>query len=222
MTFFLSMDNKLYTCNSVPGSSVYGEELVDVDGTEYRSFTPARSKLAAFLKKGLPPDSIPARGSFLYLGAANGTTVSHLADLAPYAIIHAVEMSSRCFRDLMELAATRKNVVPILADASRPESYRYQVSRADLLYQDVSQRDQVAIFLANARCYLKDDGCALFMVKANCIDSARPSTEIYSIVRGQLVTAGFRILESQDIAPYQKDHMAFYLRWERRQPEKGR
>ncbi|MEM4232758.1 MAG: fibrillarin-like rRNA/tRNA 2'-O-methyltransferase, partial [Thermoplasmata archaeon] len=42
----------LYTVNSVPGVSVYGEELVSVGGVEYRYWDPSRSKLAAAILLG--------------------------------------------------------------------------------------------------------------------------------------------------------------------------
>jgi len=82
----------------------------------------------------------------------------------------------------------------------------------DALYQDISQRDQVSIFLANARMFLRKGGQAVLMVKANCIDSTIPSAEIYSHVKGQLLASGLRIESMTDLYPYQKDHMAFVLR----------
>jgi len=58
------------------GEALYGEKVFG----EYRLWNPQRSKLAALLKKGedvpLRPDQI-----VLYLGAASGTTVSHLANI---------------------------------------------------------------------------------------------------------------------------------------------
>ena len=56
---------------------VYGERMIG----EYRVWDPYRSKLAALWyldhSTDLPGDSV-----VLYLGAANGTTVSHVADYA--------------------------------------------------------------------------------------------------------------------------------------------
>ena len=158
------------------------------------------------------PKGIASSNDLLYLGAANGTTVSHVSDLLPEGSIYAVEISPRCFRDLLALASVRNNIFPVLADASNPGSYRYVVKRVDALYQDISQRDQVSIFLANARMFLRNGGQAVLMVKANCIDSTIPSAEIYSLVKGQLLASGLRIESMTDLYPYQKDHMAFVLR----------
>ena len=42
-------------------------------------------------------------------------------------------------QDLLEVARRRKNVMPIMADASRPEHYAPLVEPVDLLYQDMAQ-----------------------------------------------------------------------------------
>jgi len=42
-------DGKLYTRNSAPGHSVYGERLVQFEGSEYREWSVTRSKLAAYI-----------------------------------------------------------------------------------------------------------------------------------------------------------------------------
>merc|ERR1712168_323711 len=65
-------EDALVTLNLIPGNTVYGEKKVSVDSaegtkTEYRVWNPFRSKLAAGSK-------------VLYLGAASGTTVSHVSD----------------------------------------------------------------------------------------------------------------------------------------------
>ena len=44
----------------------------------------------------------------LYLGAANGTTVSHVSDIVgPTGFVYAVEFSKRSGRDLLEMAKLR-------------------------------------------------------------------------------------------------------------------
>ncbi len=207
----LEKDNHLYSLNMVRGISVYNEELIEIGGEEYRSFTPKRSKLAAVIKKGITPD-ILENAKMLYLGAANGTTVSHISDLMPDGKIFAVEISSRTFRDLLELAKSRPNIFPILADAMKPETYRYIVDHVDIIYQDIAQKGQAAIFLANAKSYLKKNGIAYLMVKANCIDSTKKADLIYREIRTQMTSAGFLIRNALELDPYQKDHMAFIMK----------
>jgi fibrillarin-like rRNA methylase len=77
----------LVTKNLVPGESVYGEKRISVDsgveGTkiEYRVWNPFRSKLAAGVLGGLDDIYIKPGSKVLYLGAASGTSVSHVADI---------------------------------------------------------------------------------------------------------------------------------------------
>ena len=66
-----------------------------------------------------------------------GLTVSHVADYAE--VVYAVEFAPRPMQDLLEVARRRRNVVPIMADAARPEQYAPLVEAVDLLYQDVAQ-----------------------------------------------------------------------------------
>ena len=88
---------------------VYGERMIG----EYRVWDPYRSKLAALWyldhSTDLPGDSV-----VLYLGAANGTTVSHVADYAE--AVYAVEFAPRPMQDLLVVAKSRKNIVPIYGD----------------------------------------------------------------------------------------------------------
>lgn len=49
--------------------------------TEYRVWNPFRSKLAAAILGGVDKIHIKPGAKVLYLGAASGTTVSHVADI---------------------------------------------------------------------------------------------------------------------------------------------
>lgn len=48
---------------------------------EYRVWNPFRSKLAASVVGGVDNIHMPKGSRVLYLGAANGTTVSHVSDV---------------------------------------------------------------------------------------------------------------------------------------------
>ena len=77
----------LVTKNLVPGESVYGEKRISIDGgvegtkVEYRVWNPFRSKLGAGVLGGLDDIFIKPGAKVLYLGAASGTSVSHVADI---------------------------------------------------------------------------------------------------------------------------------------------
>lgn len=80
-------DHLLVTKNLVPGESVYGEKRITIEGgvedtkVEYRVWNPFRSKLAAGVLGGMDDIFIAPGKKVLYLGAASGTSVSHVADI---------------------------------------------------------------------------------------------------------------------------------------------
>ena len=197
----------LFTRSLVPGQSWYGERLVRDGGAEYRTWDPYRSKLAALLTKGWKDLRLRSDSKVLYLGAASGTTVSHISDICPEGTVYAIEVSRRVFGKLVELAETRANVLPILADASQPEAYRGRIEAVDLLYQDVAQRDQAGILEKNLR-FLRTDGWGILFVKARSVDVARDPADVYREIRGRLRTAGVHVLGLVDLEPYEADHAA--------------
>jgi fibrillarin-like pre-rRNA processing protein len=198
----------LYSINRVPGTSVYGESLPVVDGTEYRAWDPFRSKLAAFLQNGAPPDVLGQPRTVLYLGAAHGTTVSHLSDLFPEAMIFAVEKSPTSFARLLALAKKRPGLVPILADAQLPERYQADVGVAELLYQDIAQRNQAGIFSENARACLSSDGRGILMLKVRSVTQQRSTTAVVKEARATLLAAGLRVVYESALSPFSREHVA--------------
>ncbi|CAH8391776.1 unnamed protein product [Eruca vesicaria subsp. sativa] len=91
-------EEALVTKNLVPGEAVYNEKRISVqneDGTktEYRVWNPFRSKLAAAILGGVDNIYIKPGAKVLYLGAASGTTVSHVSDLVGPARIVALNAS---------------------------------------------------------------------------------------------------------------------------------
>jgi fibrillarin-like pre-rRNA processing protein len=201
--------NRLYTRNAVPGVAVYGERLVRQGDEEYRDWNPRRSKLAAYLKKGAAVFPFGRDTDVLYLGAAQGTTVSHLADICGEGTIYAVEISRRSFQKLLDISASRPNVMPILGDARKPEGYGRLVGRVGVVYQDVAQRDQVGIFLENLE-YLRPGGFGLLFLKSRSVDVAANPKAVYAETRQRLVKA-VTVVQVVPLEPYEGDHAAFLI-----------
>ena len=204
---------RLFTKNleQCTGIAVYNERLLHRNGVEYRAWNPYRSKLAAAVLKGLKNIKVSPGSSVLYLGAATGTTVSHVSDIAAEGMIYAVENSAIAMRKLLQVGTQRPNVIPLLADANHPERYAAMVPTVDFLYQDISQKNQAEIFLINASQYLKDQGQGLFMVKARSIDVSLPPQKAYDVVISQLKDQGMTVVQTVDLAPYEKDHAAIMV-----------
>ena len=201
----------LFTINSVPGKKVYGERLVSSGKKEYRGWNPWRSKLSAYISRGGKVFPFSKNSNILYLGAASGTTTSHMADIASRGMVISVEFSPRSFRDLVDVAEERKNMVPVLADARRPETYAPLVGEADVVYQDISQRDQVDIFVKNLELFLKDSGTGVLMLKARSIDSSMAPGKIFQDAVDGIVLNGYDVDDVLTMAPFQKDHAAIFV-----------
>jgi fibrillarin-like pre-rRNA processing protein len=190
---------------------VHGEELRSFDGVEYRLWDPWRSKLAAYLTREGAPLGLDRCRRALYLGGAHGTTASHLADLIDPRPIFVIEKSPDSFAALLAFAESRENVLPILADARLPERYGADVGTVDLLYQDVAQRDQTAIFLENARACLDDRGLGLLMLKVRSVTQRKSVAEVLPMTRRELLDAGWRIRFETDLTPFARDHRALLV-----------
>lgn len=184
-------EHLLVTRNLVPGDSVYGEKRITIstpnsktgedEKVEYRVWNPFRSKLAAGILGGLDNIHIKPGAKVLYLGAASGTSVSHVADIVgPEGTVYAVEFSHRSGRDLINMARKRTNIVPIVEDARHPTKYRMLVSMVDVIFADVAQPDQARIVGLNAHHFLKHEGWILISIKASCIDSTAPAEAVFA------------------------------------------
>jgi fibrillarin-like pre-rRNA processing protein len=169
-----------------------------------RVWEPYRSKLAALYHVGKGVELEPSL-RVLYLGAANGTTVSHVADYTE--VVYAVEFAPRPMQDLIEVARRRRNVMPIMADATRPETYAPLLETVDLVYQDVAQPDQAAIAIRNC-VFLKPGGSLILMLKTRSVDVRKNPIDVFNETIAALRDAGFTIQESVWLAPYHQDHAA--------------
>ena len=204
--------NRIYTENPsyCKGIQVYNEKLVKYRDKELRSWNPYRSKLAAAILNGFN-FMIEPYMKILYLGAASGTTVSHISDIVKDGLIYAVESSPFAAKSLIALCKKRKNVIPIFADANHPDRYSYIISNVDLIYQDISQRNQADIFISNVSKYLKNKETSILMVKARSIDVSLKPKKAYDIVCTKLKENKLKIIETIDLFPYEKDHAAIIV-----------
>jgi fibrillarin-like pre-rRNA processing protein len=147
--------------------------------------------------------------SVLYLGAASGTTVSHVADFA--GPTYAVEFAPRPMRDLIEVAAARSNLFPLLKDARKPETYSHVVeNELDVLVQDVATRGQARVAVDNAR-FLAADGRLLLAIKARSEDVTAEPAAVFDEVCAEL-REGYEILDRERLEPYHDDHLGVVAR----------
>ena len=184
-------------------AGVYGERVI----SGQRVWDPYRSKLSALYHLG---KGVELSGSMrvLYLGAAHGTTVSHVADYVE--VVYAVEMAPRPMQDLLEVAGRRKNIIPIMADAAHPEGYVPIVEEVDLIFQDVASPVQADIAIRN-RIFLAPGGYLILVAKTRSIDTAARPEDVEGAV-GETIRPHYTILDSTWLLPYHRDHVAFICR----------
>ena len=166
-------DGEIATRNLTPGIKVYDERLIREGNEEnaenieeYRIWNPRRSKLAAALLNGLEGFNLNNDSKVLYLGASTGTTVSHISDICNDGLIYG-------------LSQKRNNIVPLLADATKPKYYLNKVEKVDLVYCDVAQEKQSELFMNNMNLFLKEDGQGLITIKARSIDVIQKPKKIF-------------------------------------------
>jgi fibrillarin-like pre-rRNA processing protein len=199
------------TKNLVKRKMVYGEKLVKKGGDEFRLWDPTRSKLCAAILKGCKELGFKKNSKVLYLGAASGTTVSHVSDMLPDGRVYALDVAPRVVRELLSVAHERENLFPMLFNANLPKSYANLVEDVDLVYQDVAQKNQVQILVKNSNIFLKSGGYALLALKARSVDVTKKPGTVFEMARQEL-SKHFKILRMVRLEPYEKDHAFFVLR----------
>ncbi len=203
---------KLFTKNIIPGRTHFEERTAIEGGAEYREFDSRRSKLAAAIMKGCTNAGIREGDVVLYLGVSHGYTASFVSDMVgSKGLIFGIDPAPRVMRDLVFLAEERKNIVPLLADANHPEEYVKRVCGADIVYQDISQKNQAEIFIRNCRIFLKRGGYGLLAVKARSIDIKRSSKEIFITIRKELEKV-FTVIDYRILEPFEKDHCMIIIK----------
>ncbi len=214
---FLSADNVIltkkgiFTKNLTPGFKVYDEETKIFDNTEYRFWNPYKSKIAAALMKGLKLD-FKNFNNILYLGAASGTTISHISDIfgSSNKNIFAVEFSREPFIDLFFLSKKRNNIIPFFEDAFKTKNYFKFIPKIDFLFMDIAQKNQVEILKKNI-VFLNENSIILLALKAKSISVSKSNKQIYFEVKKSLEET-FIILQELNLEPYEKDHKVYLLK----------
>ena len=202
---------RLLTKNLTPGKTFFEQEYTV--GNK-RVLDPRHSKLAAAAMKGCQQFGLAEGSVVLYLGASHGYTPSFVSDMiGKDGTIFCVEFSPSVCRDLVFVCKERENMIPILADANQPDTYKERITKVDVLFQDIAQKNQVDIFLKNLRAYVIPGGFGMLALKARSVDVTRRPDDIFKEVRKQFENADdFVIIDYRELAPLEKDHAFFVVK----------
>ena len=121
--------------------------------------------------------------------------------------VFCVEFSDRVMRELISnVCSFRSNMIPIMADAREPGSYRWMVGKVDAIYCDIAQPEQAKVLADNAEMFLKPEGYGFIAVKARSIDVTLEPEQVFEREVEVLKSRGFQLVEEIDLEPYDKAH----------------
>lgn len=163
------------------------------------------SKLEAAIKKKVKIP-IKKKDIVLYLGASHGTTAELIAKkVGKDGFVFCLDIAPDVVKKLVETCEKYGNMTALLFDASKPEEYKEKIVKPDVIYQDITQKNQVEIFLKNIAMFLKDNGYAIIALKTKSIDSVKSKEEVLKKVKKQ-IGKDIKMVSITDLEPYHKDH----------------
>ncbi len=206
---------KILTKNLTPGKQFFDEELITDGKTEYRVLDPRRSKLGAAVAKGLHRSGFKKGSLVLYLGASHGLTPSYVSDIVGEdGFVICLDFAPRVVRDLVFVCEDRENMAPLLADAGKPEDFADKIpGEVDVVYQDLAQKKQLEIFIANCDRFLKSGGHGLLAIKARSMDVTKHPKELFKQIKKQIEQhKDYTLSDYRELDPFEKDHAFFVVK----------
>ena len=208
-----------YTYSLVPGQRVYGEKIVKEKsenwiGGEWREWNPFRSKLCAALQSGLEEFPIHEGNSVLYLGSAEGTTVSHVSDIVGDAgAVIGVDISPHVMGKFSKLVETRENIIPILGDANQPQTYEKELDgmKFDVIVQDIAQKNQAEIFSKNWSVFAHAKTHGLLVIKSKSVDFTKPPEQVLTAELKELQRKHIKVRQIVSLEKYEKSHFLIHI-----------
>lgn len=101
-------------------------------------------------------------------------------------------------------------MMPVLGDATEPEGYSMFAEGIDTVYQDVAQKRQADILCDNMDAFGADLG--MVAVKARSEDVTAPPARVFELAERRIRERGFRITDSRELDPYERDHRMIVVR----------
>lgn len=200
------INGRLHTLNHISNFAPFGEQLFKRKNKDYRPWDPNRSKAAAAIMKGIKIFPMEKGNKILYLGAAHGYTLSHLSSIVgKEGVIYAVEFSDRPFQELLPIAEKLGNVVPILADARKPELYDH-VEEVDIVYVDIADPQQTEVAIRNCDKFLTDCGYLMLAIKTQSIDVTKSPKLVVKEEVQKVTDALISVVDWKMLDPFEAKH----------------
>ena len=98
-------------------------------------------------------------------------------------------------------------MIPILADANKPETYKDRITNVNIIFQDIAQKIQVEILFKNLM-FLNPKGYVVIAIKSRSIDVTQNPRKIFREVEEKLSTR-LKIIDKRELDPFERDHILF-------------
>ena len=156
---------KIATLNLSVGSKEKDEGIIKMDGSEYRIWKPHRSKLAAAIINGMEIFPILKKSKILYFDTTMENTASYISDIVGNdGKIFVVANSNKPSNFMQKMLDKRSNVTMVYHTENLVQ-HKSINDKVDVIYMNVSDKNNLDIAIINSKAYLKDGGYLLLVVK---------------------------------------------------------
>ena len=156
---------KIATLNLSVGSKEKDEGIIKMDSSEYRIWKPHRSKLAAAIINGMEIFPILKKSKILYFDATMENTASYISDIVGNDGKIFVVVNSNKPSDFMQKMIDRRSNITMVHHTENLVQHKSINDKVDVIYMNVSDKNNLDIAILNSKAYLKDGGYLLLVVK---------------------------------------------------------
>ena len=203
---------KIATLNLSVGSKEKDEEIIKVDGNEYRIWKPHRSKLATAIINGMEIFPILKKSKILYFDATMENTASYISDIVGNDGKIFVVVNSNKPSDFMQKMIDRRSNITMVHHTENLVQHKSINDKVDVIYMNVSDKNNLDIAILNSKAYLKDGGYLLLVVKTADILVSKYGVEPENNPRKKIRML-FEIIQEVNLADFFKDNTMIIARF---------
>ena len=203
---------KIATLNLSVGSKEKDEEIIKVDGNEYRIWKPHRSKLATAIINGMEIFPILKKSKVLYFDATVENTASYISDIVGNDGKIFVVVNSNKPSNFMQKMVDKRSNVTMIHHTENLAQHKSINDKVDVIYMNVSDKNNLDIAILNSKAYLKDGGYLLLVVKTADILVNKYGVEPENNQRKKIRML-FEIIQEVNLADFFKDNTMIIARF---------
>ena len=196
---------KIATLNLSVGSKEKDEGIIKMNGNEYRIWKPYRSKLAAAIINGMEIFPILKKSKILYFDATMENTASYISDIVGNDGKIFVVVNSNKPSNFMQKMVDKRSNVTMIHHTENLAQHKSINDKVDVIYMNVSDKNNLDIAILNSKAYLKDGGYLLLVVKTADISVNKYGAEPENNQRKKIRML-FEMIQEINLADFFKDN----------------